>query len=106
MRATLCLAAMAMLCVFVACGDDTTYVPPSGPGASATSPTYEMTADRAFKFMQERCTACHTTTPIKKAKMTAEEWGVRIDTCKAKGAMVGPADRNALAAYLGRTQGP
>jgi hypothetical protein len=102
MRAIAFLGSLVLLAVLSACGR-------SEPRQDAYSPpsdvsTYELTAEKAEQMIRNRCTSCHTDSAVRKKRLAADEWRVRIDTCKSKpgGAVIGVAERNALADWLAR----
>jgi hypothetical protein len=76
--------------------------PPSGSSArSVPTATRPMPEDKAWNFIDQRCTNCHSNTRIKKSrKRTEDEWIEQIDFCKGKGAIINPSDKASLALFL------
>jgi cytochrome c5 len=80
-------AAMVMLCVVVASGQN----PPAKDGEA---------------IMNSACGSCHDTTSIQVSARSEQEWNATIEQMIARGASLSDADRPVLVAYLVKAHGP
>lgn len=69
--------------------------------SSSTSTSGEQLDGKTL--MENRCTACHTTTRITSKHATVEEWTITIDRMIGKGAQMTIDEKHILADYLYQT---
>jgi cytochrome c5 len=107
MRFTVILAVLTVGFLVAGCGggSDSVYdvLDRPQPGASAapsSSSAPVLTDEKAKAFLSFRCTKCHTTTPIKKARKSKAEWEARIQRCKDEGLLIAPAEAASLVNWL------
>lgn len=98
------LVAGFVLFSLAACSDEEPLpVLPSGGSAPTRRATAAkpMPEDKAWTFIDQRCTNCHSNTRIKKSrKRTEDEWLAAIDFCQGKGALINPSEKASLALFL------
>jgi mono/diheme cytochrome c family protein len=68
--------------------------------ACGTSSPASGNATTGAGLMQERCTACHSSTRVVSAHHTAAEWKVSVDRMIARGAQLTPQEEQTLINYL------
>lgn len=85
-------------------------VPPATALPTAVPPTAmlptEMPALDGAALLDTRCSVCHSTDRVKRARKTAEQWEQTVTRMIGKGAQLTEAEKKVLVDYLANTYSP